>query len=576
MKSRVTAAVAALAALGFAALAALVALRAGEGATAVAQTQLVGIAYLLAGTVAWWRRPDNATGPLLVAIACCWYIPEFQAAAEPAVAGLAYATRRLVNALSVYLLLVFPSGHLSLRRHRLAIGVVFGIAAIQVPTRLLMTERIPAQLDHADRVTIFGCDCANPFGVLPAPALLDGIERWTAFLSVAVSLVILGLVIERLVRATPATRRILWPVLFGAVVGLLVFAYSLLSSMLALRMPYEIALGAVLSVARAAVPIGFLIGLLRMKLGHAAVAGLVVGIQGGRTADSLERSIAAALHDPTARIGTWSPATRAYLDSTGRALALPQQGSGKSASFVERHDLPLGVIVHDSALDDDKALLDAVSAAFALSVDRDRLASTVHAQAEDARRLPSGPVTFLYADVEGSTLLLDQLGERYAELLAEERRLIRAIVRAHGGVEIDSRADEFFAAFSKLADPGGAALAIQRGLRDHAWPAGATVRVRIGLHHGVPQMTDEGYVGLDVHRAARIGSAAHGGQVVLSDATRAILAARLPPQATMRCLGVVQLKGVPGHDTLWQLEVPDLPQVFAALRVEAHLRDNAD
>jgi class 3 adenylate cyclase len=231
--------------------------------------------------------------------------------------------------------------------------------------------------------------------------------------------------------------------------------------------------------------------------------------------------------------------------------------------------------VHDAALCDDKPLLDAVSAAFALSVDRDRLASTVHAQAEDVHKLPKGPVTFLYADVEGSTQLLHQLGERYAELLAEERRLIRAIVRTHGGVEIDSRADEFFAAFPEAADPGNAALAIQRSLRDHAWPDGAAVRVRIGLHHGVPQMTDEGYVGLDVHRAARIGSAAHGGQVLLSDATRSILTPQLPPQASLRCLGVVQLKGVPGHDTLWQLDVPDLPQAFAEPRVEAQLRDDA-
>ena len=129
-------------------------------------------------------------------------------------------------------------------------------------------------------------------------------------------------------------------------------------------------------------------------------------------------------------------------------------------------------------------------------------------------------MTFLYTDVEGSTQLLDQLGERYADLLAEERRLIRAIVRAHDGVEIDSRADEFFAAFPEAADPGGAALVIQRSLRDHAWPDGVAVRVRTGLHHGIPQMTDEGYVGLDVHRAARVGSAAHGGQILLSDASR--------------------------------------------------------
>ena len=140
--------------------------------------------------------------------------------------------------------------------------------------------------------------------------------------------------------------------------------------------------------------------------------------------------------------------------------------------------------------------------------------STVHAQASDARQLPRGPVTFLYADVEGSTLLLDRLGERYADVLAEERRLLRAIVHEHGGFEIDSRADQFFAAFPEAADPVGAALKIQRRLRDHAWPDGAAVRVRIGLHSGQPQMTDEGYVGLDVHRASRIGSAGHGGQIL--------------------------------------------------------------
>jgi hypothetical protein len=91
--------------------------------------------------------------------------------------------------------------------------------------------------------------------------------------------------------------------------------------------------------------------------------------------------------------------------------------------------------------------------------------------------------------------LLDRLGERYADVLAEQRRLLRGIVREHGGFEIDSRADEFFGAFPEVADPVSAALKIQRRLRDHAWPHGAIVRVRIGLHQGQPQMTDEGYVG---------------------------------------------------------------------------------
>lgn len=572
MKGGSTAVIAAVSGLIVAILAGLVALRAGVAAVAIVQTQVVGISYLVAGAIAWRRRPENATGPLLVAIGYSWYIPEFQAAPIPAVAGLAFATRRLVNALSAYLLLAFPSGRLGLRRHRIAAGLVIAVQAIQIPTRLLLTDRIPTVLDHVDRVTTFGCDCINPFVVAPSPGLLARIELWTAFLSVAIALLVMGLVVVRLVRATAPMRRVLWPVLLGALVGLAVFAFNVLTSTLAMPTPVTAALGWVLSLARAAVPIGFLIGLLRMKMDKTAVATLVVGIHGERTADALERSIAAALHDPAVKLGYWSPAARAYLDGTGKPLMLPRPGSGLSVAFVERDDEPLGAIIHDAALDDDKALLDAVSAAFALAVDRERLASSVRAQASEARQLPGGPVTFLYADVEGSTVLLARLGERYADVLAEERRLLRAIIREHGGFEIDSRADEFFAAFPEAADPAGAALKIQRRLRDHAWPDGLTVRVRIGLHSGQPQRTDDGYVGLDVHRATRIGSAGHGGQILLSEVTRQRIEPRLPRDATVQPLGAFALKGLSGLESIWQLTVPDLPDAFPALRLEAAAR----
>ncbi len=309
-----------------------------------------------------------------------------------------------------------------------------------------------------------------------------------------------------------------------------------------------------------------------MRMDKAAVATLVVGLHGDRTPHSLERSIADALHDPSVKLGYWSPAARTYVDGTGKALTMPEPGSELSVAFVARADEPLGAIIHDTVLADDKALLDAVSAAFALAVERDRLASTVHAQASDARRLPSGPVIFLYADVEGSTVLLDRLGERYANVLAEERRLIRTIVREHGGFEIDSRADEFFGAFPDAPDPVGAALGIQRRLRDHAWADGVAVRVRIGLHRGQPQMTDEGYVGLDVHRATRIGSAGHGGQILLSDATRQGIETHLPPDVTVQQLGAFVLKGLPGLESIWQLTVPDLPAAFPPLRVETPAR----
>jgi class 3 adenylate cyclase len=572
MKGKSTAVIATVVGLIIAILAGLVARRAGVAAVAIAQTQLVGISYLVAGTIAWRRRPENATGPLLVAIGSSWYIPEFQAAPVPVVAGLAFATRRLVNALSAYLLLAFPSGRLSLRRHRIAAGLVIAGAAIQMPTRLLLTDRIPAVLDHVDRVTASGCDCGNPFVVAPAPGLVAQIEFWTGLLSVATALLVMGLVVLRLTEATAPMRRVLWPVLLGALVALVVFAFNVLSFTLAMTTAVTAALGWVLSLARAAVPIGFLVGLLRMKLDKAAVATLVVGIRGERTPDSLERSIAAALHDPAVKLAYWSPAARTYVDGTGKALTLPRSGSGLSVVLVEQGDQPLGAIIHDAALDEDKALLDAVSAAFALAVDRDRLASTVRAQASEARQLPSGPVTFLYADVEGSTALLARLGERYADVLTEERRVLRAIVREHGGFEIDSRADEFFAAFPEAGDPAGAALKIQQRLRDYTWPDGVTVRVRIGLHSGQPQMTDEGYVGLDVHRATRIGSAGHGGQILLSETTRQRIESRLPRDATVQRLGAFALKGLPGLDSIWQLTVPDLPGTFPPLRVERPAR----
>jgi len=174
--------------LAVAAGAGLVALRAGVPEVAIVQTELVGLAYLAAGAIAWRRRPDNRTGPLLLVIGYVWYIPDFQVSSVPAVAALAFATRRLVNSLTPYLLLTFPSGRLGLRRHCLAIVLVTALAAIQIPTRLLLVDRIPAVLEHVDRITTIGCDCVNPFALASAPAVFTGVERWTGFLAVGTAL----------------------------------------------------------------------------------------------------------------------------------------------------------------------------------------------------------------------------------------------------------------------------------------------------------------------------------------------------------------------------------------------------
>src|SRR5512133_741427 len=131
--------------------------------------------------------------------------------------------------------------------------------------------------------------------------------------------------------------------------------------------------------------------------------------------------------------------------------------------------------------------------------------------------LPTGTVTFLFTDIEGSTKLLHELGDGYADVLAEHRRILRDAFASHDGVEVDTQGDAFFVAFARAADAVAAAAAAREAL------GGAPIHVRMGIHTGEPQRTDEGYVGIDVHRAARIAAAAHGGQIVLSETTRRLL-----------------------------------------------------
>jgi len=188
------------------------------------------------------------------------------------------------------------------------------------------------------------------------------------------------------------------------------------------------------------------------------------------------------------------------------------------------------------------------------------------ARAGVMRGLPSGQVTLLLADIEDSTGLLRLLEDRYANLLDDVRRLLRRAVQRSGGKEVDVRADELFAVFKRASGALAAALAIQRRVGSRSWPSGAKVRLRIGIHTGRPTLTDGGYVGLPVHTAARICSAGHGGQILLSsDAVRAIEASAAR-KVRFRNLGAYRLQGLPEPQPLFQVEAPDLPGDFPAPR----------
>ena len=172
----------------------------------------------------------------------------------------------------------------------------------------------------------------------------------------------------------------------------------------------------------------------------------------------------------------------------------------------------------------------------------------------------------LFSDIEGSTALLSRLGNKYGEALSAQRALMRSAISACGGREMGTEGDSFFVVFESATDAVRCALAAQRALVSHEWPDGATVRVRMGLHSGEPDRHDDGYVGLDVHRAARIAAAAHGGQVVLSDATRVLAESQLPADVLVRDLGWHRLKDIAAPERIYELTIPGLPQRFPPLK----------
>jgi class 3 adenylate cyclase len=185
-----------------------------------------------------------------------------------------------------------------------------------------------------------------------------------------------------------------------------------------------------------------------------------------------------------------------------------------------------------------------------------------------AMALPAGTITLLFSDIEGSTRLLEHLGERYDDVLDEHRRIVRGAIAGHGGQEVRTEGDAFFVAFTRATDAMRMAVAAQRALGTCAWPDGVAVRVRMGLHTGEPRVVGDDYVGLDVHCAARICSAAHGGQVLVSETTEKVLAGQALKGVGLRDLGEYRLKDLGRPLRLYQVSAEGLVADFAPLRAQ--------
>ncbi|HLL50669.1 MAG TPA: adenylate/guanylate cyclase domain-containing protein, partial [Thermomicrobiales bacterium] len=182
------------------------------------------------------------------------------------------------------------------------------------------------------------------------------------------------------------------------------------------------------------------------------------------------------------------------------------------------------------------------------------------------RDLPTGTVTFLFSDLEGSTRLLERLGERYRDVQDRHAAIVRTAIAEGAGREVSTEGDSFFIVFPAPSGAVDAAVKAQRELAVGSWPEGVAVRVRMGLHTGEGVLGGDNYLGMDVNRAARIANAAHGGQVLVSDTTRSLVERCLPNGTGLRDLGRHRLKGLSQPEHLHQVTIEGLEQDFPALR----------
>ncbi len=184
----------------------------------------------------------------------------------------------------------------------------------------------------------------------------------------------------------------------------------------------------------------------------------------------------------------------------------------------------------------------------------------------DLSTYPTGSVAFLMTDIEGSTRLLQELGDEYANVLRDVRGLVRAAVRRCGGHKVDATGDEYLSVFERAAPALAAAIDLQRAMGSRSWQGDRGVRVRVGIHSGRPTLTDSGYVGVAVHTVARVCGAGHGGQILITGAVKIEVKGTAPGGITFKSLGRHRLAGLPRPETLYQVQGKDLVSRFPPLR----------
>ena len=532
-------------------------LRPGVSWDSIVVAIVAGLTMLGAGLIAWLRQPANGIWRLMVASYFAGLLWELSFIPTSMFWTLSMLLVNLGEAIFAHLLLAFPSGRLQSVAERLLVGFIYGYS-VGIP--------LLAGLFSKPGYVCPGYCPQNLLVVWPNNQVADTIGRVGSFGVPLIGALLAILVWRHWRRASAPARRALQPV----VVALPFFVVSA-----SLGYPADsLGIAPISALVRSPVwhltdfilPVAFLVGVLRLRATRASVASAMLELGALPTLTRLQAVLRTRLGDPNLEVLRWSEAQAAFIDMDGHAAALPTPDAGEALTILQRDGKPMAAVLNEAAFTDEPTLADTIRVAVAVALDATELRDELRAKGGQTGGLPSGEVTFLFGDIEGSTPLLESLGPQYAVLLAELRRTASGIADEHNGRLVDALGDEVFMAFEGAPDAVRSAIELTRQLADMTWPDNALVRLRIGLHTGWPEVTRSGYVGLDVHRAARIMAAAHGGQIVASAAV--ISALGRTDTLAIRPFGRYALRGISEPVALFGIEAQGLPSGFPVPRAE--------
>jgi class 3 adenylate cyclase len=532
-------------------------LRPGESWESILVQILAGLTMLGAGLIASTRQPANGIWRLMVASYFAGFIWELSFIPSYVFWTLYLLFANLGQAIFAHLLLAFPSGRLRSSAERWLVAFLYAYA-VGTPLLQMLFSKPPYVCP--------GYCPQNLLVVWPNNELADTIGRVTGLGVPFLAALVAILVWRHWRRASAPARRALQPVVVAlpfafvsASVGYPADSFGIATISALVRSPAWLLTDFIL-------PVAFLLGVLRLRATRAAVASAVLELGALPTLTRLQEVLRTRLGDPKLEVLRWSAAQAAFIDQDGRASSPPAGDGNEALTVLERDGEPAAAVLHDTAIAEEPALADTIRAAVRMALDATELQDELRARGGQAGGLPTGEVTFLFGDIEGSTPLLESLGAQYAAVLAELRRIASEIADRHGGRLVDAMGDEVFLVFQRAPDAVRSAIELTARLAAMTWPRNASVRVRIGLHTGSPELTRSGYVGLDVHRAARIMALAHGGQILASEAT--VAGFDRTGEIAIRALGRYALRGVSEPLAVVQIAEADRENDFPPPRGE--------